>query len=112
MLGSLCPSFLQVQDCWIARIVKFTGPGLLGIARVPIFYRIGIAHNGSGIARVPIFTGLGLLMMAPGFPKSQFLQVRDGWGLLRDRQVPIFAGPGSHTPFGFYKIKRLKTREM
>jgi hypothetical protein len=43
----------------------------------PNICRSGIAHDGSGIAHVPIFVGPGSLMMAPGSPMSQYLQVRD-----------------------------------
>jgi len=59
-----------------------------------------------------VFTGSGLLMMAPGLPGSQYLQVLDCSGLLQDcpcpsflqvrdahngsgiAHVPIFTGPG------------------
>ena len=72
----------------------------------------GIARDCSGIANVPIFAGPGLLGIAPGLQMSQFLQVRDCSGLVRDckcpnfcrsgiardgsgiASVPIFAGPG------------------
>jgi hypothetical protein len=101
-LGLPMSQYLQVRDC----------SGLLRDCPCPNIYRSGIAPDGSGIACVPIFTGPGLLMMAPGLPTSQFLQVRDWSGLVRDcscpniyrsgigrdwsgiAQVPIFTGPG------------------
>jgi len=65
-----------------ARILIFTGPGLLRIARVLGFYKFGIAHNGSGIARVPISTAPGLLGIAPGLHVSLLFT---GSGLLIPR---------------------------